>query len=115
VSQIVYLQIDAASTNPSLSAPLSKLIKTATKKVPAKIILPTLLEIWSTLKSGGNAGRIEVFYGVVGRCFQHAERNIVMEHLRAAFGMFLEAFEVVADQEMVQRPFMSMNYVAYLH
>jgi len=78
------------------------LIKTATKKLPAKIFLPTLLEIWSSLKAGENAGRIEVFCGVVGRCFQHAERSVVMEHLRAAFGMFLEAFDAVADQEKVQ-------------
>ncbi|PPQ90282.1 hypothetical protein CVT25_013107 [Psilocybe cyanescens] len=96
VNQVVFLYMDQASSSSKLpSATLSALIKALAKRIPAKVLIPTLLDMWQPLQTSGKLARISAYFHVLGRALQHADRPIVLEHLRTSFKIFLEALDVV--------------------
>ncbi|EAU87657.2 hypothetical protein CC1G_09118 [Coprinopsis cinerea okayama7 len=70
---------------------LLNLIKSVTKRVPAKILLPTLLDMWPPVQNPLNLDRMAAYFELVFRSLHNADRAAVLEHLRPVFKLFLEA------------------------
>ncbi|KAF8797612.1 hypothetical protein BYT27DRAFT_7204423 [Phlegmacium glaucopus] len=90
VTQVVLLHMDQPS---HISSMMSSLVKSIAKRIPSKVLLPTLVEIWLTVQPSGQSTRISAYFEVVARALQHADRSTVMEHLRSYFKNFLEALD----------------------
>lgn len=109
----------ASTTSKPLSSSLTSLAKSLAKRVPSKVLVPTLLDIWQQLAQSkqmvslietfchfnshinSHQAKISAYFDVLGRALQHADRPIVLEHLRPAFKIFLEALDVVkADHDV---------------
>ncbi|KAJ3515006.1 hypothetical protein NLJ89_g2035 [Agrocybe chaxingu] len=103
VAEVVFLYMDQFSFVPtSLSLALSNLTKALTKRTPAKTVVPAVFEIWNRLATSKNLTQISAYFEFVGRALQHAERPTVLEHLRTAFKIFLEALDVVKADELAE-------------
>ncbi|CAA7262090.1 unnamed protein product [Cyclocybe aegerita] len=103
VTEVVFLYMDKFSFVPTpLSLALSNLTKALTKRTPSQTVLPAVFEIWTRLLTSKNLTQISAYFEVVGRTLQHAERPTVLEHLRTAFKIFLEALDIVKVDELAE-------------
>ena len=102
-----------------ISYMMSSLVKSIAKKIPSKVLLPTLIEMWSAVQHSRQSvslyispqltqpnteykTRISAYFEAVARSLQHADRSIVMEYLRGCFKNFLEALDIAKVDEEVR-------------
>ncbi|KJA17838.1 hypothetical protein HYPSUDRAFT_191636 [Hypholoma sublateritium FD-334 SS-4] len=103
VTQVALLYIDQSSSDSKhMGTALNSLAKSLAKRAPAKVLLPTLLEMWQSLQSSRQMSKISAYFEVVTRALQHADRATVLSHLRASFKIFLEALDIVRVDEKAQ-------------
>ncbi|KAF8966928.1 armadillo-type protein [Flammula alnicola] len=103
VTQVVFLCMDeSSSTSKPLESALSSLAKSLAKRTPAKVLLPTLLDMWQPLQSSRNLAKISAYFEVLSRALQHADRPTVLEYLRISFKNFLEALDIVKINDEAQ-------------
>ncbi|PPR01672.1 hypothetical protein CVT24_001501 [Panaeolus cyanescens] len=103
IGQIISLRMDQFShTGNATSTALSSLIKAISKRIPGKVLLPTILDMWSATGSSANMLKIAAFFEVIARTLQHADRPSVLENLRTIFKVFLEALDIVKVDEMAE-------------
>ncbi|KDR78387.1 hypothetical protein GALMADRAFT_245550 [Galerina marginata CBS 339.88] len=96
VTQVVFLYMDqASSTSKPLLSALSLMAKSLAKRTPAKVLIPALLEMWPALHSSVKLTKISAYFDVLARVLSRADRPTVLEYLRAAFKIFLEALDIV--------------------
>lgn len=97
VTQIVNFYIeDCFQTSNVLSSATSGLMKSVAKRIPAKILLPTLLELWAPLEATVTV-RIEAYFDLLARALRNADRASISEHLRALSKVFLVALSIVKE------------------
>ncbi|KAJ3784963.1 armadillo-type protein [Lentinula aff. detonsa] len=89
----LYLDFCLPSAKPPLK--LSKFMAAVAKKVPAKVLLPTMCDMWRSLQIVPNMGALVGYFDLLKRSLRSATRPVVQEHLRAVFNVFLEVFGVV--------------------
>ncbi|KAF4611649.1 hypothetical protein D9613_003824 [Agrocybe pediades] len=96
VTQVAYLYMDqASSASKPFAAALSSLTKSLAKRTPAKVLVPTLVEMWQSAQFSGNLNKTSAYFDVLARVLQHSDRPTVLEYLRASFKIFLEALDIV--------------------
>ncbi|KAH9837712.1 armadillo-type protein [Rhodofomes roseus] len=80
---------------------LTPIIKTMTKRLPSKLLLPTLSKLWSSTSDLNGPTFIESryagFFTLLKRSLRAAERPVVLEHIRTLFTTFQTAFELITD------------------
>jgi U3 small nucleolar RNA-associated protein 10 len=108
-------QSSASSANTS---GISTLTKSLARKIPPKVLIPALLEMWDSLQGSENIvsshdrvhvliptyafqSRISAFFDAFGRALQHADRPTVLDYLRDIFKIFLEALDIVKAHDEV--------------
>jgi U3 small nucleolar RNA-associated protein 10 len=91
---------------------MTSLVKSITKKVPAKVLLPNLIEIWPRAASSQNLVRgsfervvdaplnrfqdhITAYSEFLARTLRHAPRALVLEQVRSLSNIFLQALDIV--------------------
>ncbi|RDB23790.1 U3 small nucleolar RNA-associated protein 10 [Hypsizygus marmoreus] len=101
VTQVVTLYVDHfASTSSSPSAPMLSLIKAVTKRAPTKVLIPALINIWSSLNVSPQMDRIAAYFDILARALRSAARPVILEQLRALFKIFLESFDIIKLSEV---------------
>ena len=88
------------------------LVKSIAKRIPSKVLLPTLVEMWTTGQHSRQSvsftslhdifipsnevhkTTVSAYFEVVARALQHADRSTVMECLRGCFKNFLDALDI---------------------
>ncbi|KAF6741372.1 hypothetical protein DFP72DRAFT_995311 [Ephemerocybe angulata] len=98
VLAVLMLYIDGtASASPSMSV----LVKALTKRISAKVLLPSVLDLWSKLQVSPNDRELAVFFEIVSRTLRSADRPAILETLRALFKMFVDGLTILKPgQEM---------------
>ncbi|KAF6750908.1 armadillo-type protein [Ephemerocybe angulata] len=88
---------DTASASPSMPV----LVKALTKRISAKVLLPSILDLWSKLQVSPNDRELAVFFEIVSRTLRSADRPAILETLRALFKMFVDGLTILKPgQEM---------------
>jgi len=125
VTQVVFLYMDLSpSQSKPLVSALRSLSKSLAKRIPAKVLLPTLSDMWKPSQSFSQLvcfilvvhtfhapdycpqTKVSAYFEVLARALQFADRPTVLEHLRTMFKIFLEALDLVkADEEVGFRKF----------
>ena len=114
VKQVITLFIDQYSSPNTSAGPLASLIKTVPKKVPSKVLVPAMIDMWSFVQTTfqpvclfwglytfgdydrASQSRVKAYFEILSKVLRSAARPTVLEHLRPLFNVFLEAFEVAA-------------------
>ncbi|ESK96722.1 u3 small nucleolar RNA-associated protein 10 [Moniliophthora roreri MCA 2997] len=81
---------------------IAALVKSITKRAPAKVLLPTVCDLWSGIERASQTDVLNGYLDILKRSVRHAARTTVQEHLRALFNVFLAAFEVTKSQDMAK-------------
>ncbi|EKM74924.1 hypothetical protein AGABI1DRAFT_123475 [Agaricus bisporus var. burnettii JB137-S8] len=101
LTKIMILYMDHSRTNAgSPKPPMSSLMKTVTKKVPTKTLLPNLVDVWVAASSNKNLDRIAAYSNVLARAIRHAPRASVIEQIRGFSRIFLEALDIVKGSNL---------------
>ncbi|KIY65181.1 hypothetical protein CYLTODRAFT_357230 [Cylindrobasidium torrendii FP15055 ss-10] len=80
-------------------AALAAIVKAATKQVPPKVVIPTLVSMWSgQIKLDVSAESRGEFFEIVRRALRTSPKAIVQENLRALFNVFLEALDIMKPE-----------------
>ncbi|KAH6904492.1 hypothetical protein BKA70DRAFT_1373519 [Coprinopsis sp. MPI-PUGE-AT-0042] len=105
VASLFTLYIDQ-SIGPKPVSSLS-LIKAITKRVPSKILIPTLLEMWPPVQNPLNLDHMAAFFDLVFRALHGADRSSVLEQLRPLFKMFIEGLGFASPEHGVETSIIS--------
>ncbi|KAF9451337.1 hypothetical protein P691DRAFT_663457 [Macrolepiota fuliginosa MF-IS2] len=96
LAQIMSLYMDhCKATSGSPGAPMSSLMKAITKKVPTKVLLPGMIDIWAIASSSRNLDRITAYSDLLARTLRHAPRASALEQTRSLSKIFLEALDII--------------------
>ncbi|KAF9480276.1 hypothetical protein BDN70DRAFT_905831 [Pholiota conissans] len=95
VTQVTSLYIDQTSLNSRMIPALNSLAKSLAKRAPAKVLLPTLLDMWEPLQPARNLAKISA-------TLHHADRPTVLANLRSSFKVFLAALDIVKVDDKAQ-------------
>ncbi|TFK95259.1 NUC211 domain-containing protein [Pterulicium gracile] len=98
LTQVIKLCLDASSLPSGKVQATATLVKSLTKQPAAKVLLPTLAEIWPSVEDAARAGKTEKvisYFDFLKRALRNAERDVVSDQLKFIFKLFLRAFEVV--------------------
>ncbi|KAI0920552.1 hypothetical protein AcV5_010550 [Taiwanofungus camphoratus] len=100
--QVISLYLDSCTTvlKPEASV-MAPVIKVLAKRTPSKVLLPTLSQLWSFVRSDGrnaDTSRRVGYFNLMKRAIRAAARPIVIEHLRQLFKTFHEAFDISATE-----------------
>ncbi|KAF8315807.1 hypothetical protein DL93DRAFT_2154983 [Clavulina sp. PMI_390] len=82
--------------SPPLRSRIEVLMDTASKMLPASVVLPTLLQLWDADPSSDT---LKDFFDLLERALTNAPRAEVVERLRPLFTMFLEVFDLPSNAE----------------
>ena len=113
VIEIYLNQYEAGNQNE-----ISTFIKTLAKRAPAKILLPTMCDLWTRLAtnqvrriavmklktlilSQPEPRRVSGYLFVLRRTIQHTDRAVLPDYLRALFKTFVELFQLCASSKDV--------------
>lgn len=100
VTQVVFLYMDLSSSqSKSLVSALRSLSKSLAKRIPAKVLLLTLSDMWKPSQSFSQLTKVSAYFEILARALQFADRPTVLEHLRTMFKIFLEALDLVKFDE----------------
>ncbi|TFK37695.1 hypothetical protein BDQ12DRAFT_685121 [Crucibulum laeve] len=95
VKQVVNLYINhyvLSADSPSSS--MSALMKAVTKRIPSKVLLHALVELWSSTKTS-HIESLVAYFEVLTRALRNAARPVVLEHLRILFRVFVDALDII--------------------
>ncbi|TFK48252.1 hypothetical protein OE88DRAFT_1664727 [Heliocybe sulcata] len=76
----------------SCSRAMTSLIKTATKKLPSKLLLSTLSTV-HIYEGSNNVSRVSTYFEVLRRALRVAERSVVEDRLKSLLRVFLDGFD----------------------
>lgn len=113
LEQIVTLYLDhCATTSSPSSALMPSLMKSVARRVPTKVLLPAMIELWPSVKASRELvclislphfayqspydlqDRLVAYLDLLTRGLRNATRPAVLEQLRPLFNVFLEAFDI---------------------
>ncbi|KDQ16943.1 hypothetical protein BOTBODRAFT_144298 [Botryobasidium botryosum FD-172 SS1] len=87
--------VDSPSTD--LHQSFQEVLDAIAERIPARLLLPSLVQLWDDLSSNTSSqtlGVLPPYFRLLGDALEHAARPDIMEHLKAIFRVFLEAFEL---------------------
>ncbi|KAG6866337.1 hypothetical protein C0991_005804 [Blastosporella zonata] len=95
ITQIVTLYVDhCTSTSNSPSQAMSSLTKALAKRAPPNVLIPALIDLWTSFTASHRVECYIAFFDVLARTLRSAARPAILEHLRPLFKVFLEAFDL---------------------
>ncbi|KAM6493306.1 hypothetical protein JOM56_011440 [Amanita muscaria] len=92
-------EVISTFTKSAPSLAMLGLIRAITKRVPSKVLLLSLLQMWPTYQDATDKVNVGAYFDVMTRALRSAAQPLVLELLRPLVKLFLEALEVVAAAE----------------
>ncbi|KAK2465147.1 hypothetical protein APHAL10511_002839 [Amanita phalloides] len=98
ITQVVstYTKHWAAAQCHGPSKAMRSLIKSITKRVPSRVLLPSLVENWPLYRDVPEKKEMAAYFDVVARMLRGAERPLIQEWLKRLSRMFLESFDAAS-------------------
>ncbi|KAF8999772.1 hypothetical protein BDQ17DRAFT_1360346 [Cyathus striatus] len=89
LNQLIELYIEYPA-----SGAMSTLMKAMSKKIPAKVLLPSSMQAW-TSKPTTNANRISAYFEFFLRVLRNTPRPVIQEHLRGIFKVVFDSLDLL--------------------
>ncbi|KIP06398.1 hypothetical protein PHLGIDRAFT_128310 [Phlebiopsis gigantea 11061_1 CR5-6] len=105
LTQVVDLYLDSVvSMRQTHSALIWTLVKSVTKKVPSKTLIPVFCEYWATLTAQSETvpAKALAYFTILKRAIHTADRSVVADNLRQLSKTFLDGLQVCASDASVR-------------
>ncbi|KAH7908681.1 hypothetical protein BJ138DRAFT_1128268 [Hygrophoropsis aurantiaca] len=96
LTQLITLYLEYCATE-SQDNTLLALLKAVAKRVPSKVLLPAMYDLWPSISKAPentNVSPLTGYFSLFERCLRAAPRSEVFEHLRSIFHVFIEGFDI---------------------
>ncbi|KAG6836982.1 hypothetical protein H0H93_016935 [Arthromyces matolae] len=95
VTQVITLYIGHDTSKPRITNPaMLGFVKVLAKRAPSNVLLPALIDLWGSFPASLRMEMFIPYFDVLARSLRSGVRTAILEHLRALFKLFLEAYDL---------------------